>query len=81
MQVYTTENRISWTCSNHCDGVCSNDGKVQAVKELPRSRTVKEAKGFLGLVNYYRKHLKNLPIVIWLMTALTRKKMPANQLD
>ena len=63
------------------DGVCPNDRKVQAVKELLRPRTVKEVKGFLGLVNYYRKHLKNLAVVAWPLTALTRKKMPATQLD
>ena len=63
------------------DGVYPNDRKVQAFKEFPRPHTVKEMKGFLGLVNYYQKHLKNLAIVTGPLTALTRKKMPATQLD
>ena len=45
------------------EGVCLNDGKTRAVKEFPRPTTVKEVKSFLGLVNYYRRHLKNLAIV------------------
>ena len=55
--------------------------KVQAVKEFPRPCTVKEVNGYLGLVNYYRKHLKNLAIVARPLTALTRKKIPTTQLD
>ena len=38
------------------EGVCPNDGKTRAVKEFPKPTTVKEVKGFLGLVNYYRRH-------------------------
>jgi len=34
---------------------------------------VKEVKSFLGLVNYYRRHLKSLAIVVRPLTALTRK--------
>jgi len=40
------------------------------VKEFPRPTTVKEAKSFFSLVNYYRRHLKNLARPL---TALTRK--------
>ena len=29
--------------------VCPNDGKVQAVREFPKPKTVKEVKSFLGL--------------------------------
>ena len=54
-------------------GVCPNDSKVKAVKEFPRPTTVKEVKSFLGLVNYYRRHLRNLAIVARPLTALTRK--------
>ena len=46
-----------------------------------RPCTVKEVNGYLGLVNYYRKHLKNLAIVARPLTALTRKKIPTTQLD
>ena len=63
------------------DGVSLNDRKVQAVKEFPRPHTVKEVKGFLRLVNYYRNHLKNLTIVARPLTTLIRKKTPTTQLD
>ena len=62
------------------DGVYPNDRKV-LFKEFTRPHTVKEMKGFLGLVSYYRKHLKNLAIVTRPLTALIMKKMPATQLD
>ena len=63
------------------DGVCPNDRKVQAVKEFLRPDTVKEVKGFFGLVNNYRKYIKNLAIIARPLTALARKKMPTTQLD
>lgn len=53
------------------DGVCPNDGKVRAVSEFSRPRTIKEEKSFLGLVNYYRRHLQNLEIIARPLTALT----------
>ena len=43
------------------------------MKEFLRPTTVKEVKSFLGLVNYCRRHLKNLAIVAQPLTALTRK--------
>ena len=55
------------------EGVHLNDDKTRAVKEFPRPTTVEEVKGFLGLVNYYRRHLKNLTIVAQPLTALSRK--------
>jgi len=55
------------------EGVRPNDSKTRAVKEFPRPTTVKEVKSFLGLVNYYRRHLKNLAIIARPLTALTRK--------
>ena len=63
------------------DGVCPNDGKIRAMKEFPRPRTVKEVKSFLGLVNYYRRHLQNLATVARPLTALTRKGKFPNQVE
>jgi len=63
------------------EGVCPNDGKVQAVREFPRPQTVKEVKSFLGLVNYYRRHLHNLAIIAHPLTALTWKDKSPNQLE
>ena len=55
------------------DGVRLNDNKVKAVKEFKRPTCCKEVKSFLGLVNFYRRHLPNLAAVTRSLTALTRK--------
>ena len=62
-------------------GVCPNDGKVQAVIGFPRPQNIKEVKSFLGLVNYYRRHLQNLAVIARPLTALTRKGKYPNQVD
>lgn len=41
------------------DGVKPNPEKVRAIKEFPVPRTQKEIKGFLGLLGYYRKFIKD----------------------
>ena len=41
--------------------------------EYPRPTSAKEIKSFIGLVNYYRRHLKNLAAIARPLTALTRK--------
>ena len=62
-------------------GVYPNDGKVQAVIEFPRPQNIKEVKSFLGLVNYYRRHLQNLAVIARPLTAITRKGKCPNQVD
>ena len=54
-------------------GVRPNDSKVRAVKEFSTPTCCKEVKSFLGLVNFYRRHLSNLAVVARPLTALTRK--------
>jgi len=54
-------------------GVKPNDDKVRAVKEFPTPTCCREVKSFLGLVNFYRRHLPNLAVVARPLTALTRK--------
>ena len=55
------------------EGVQPNDNKVKAVKEFQRPTSCKEIKSFLGLVNFYRRHLPNLTAITRPLTALTRK--------
>ena len=38
-------------------------------------------KSFLGLVNYYRRHLQNVAVIARPLTALTRKGKCPNQVD
>lgn len=42
------------------DGLKPNPKKVEAIKNFPLPKNTKELKGFLGLLSYYRKFIKNL---------------------
>ena len=54
------------------EGVRPNDKKIQAVKDFLRPKSSREMKSFLGLVNFYRRHLANFAAVVRPLTALTR---------
>ena len=52
------------------EGVKPNSLKVRAVQEFSQPKCCKSVKQFLGLVNFYRRHIPNLAR---LLTALTRR--------
>ena len=54
-------------------GVKPNSGKVEAVKSFPRPITVKAVKSFLGLANFYRRHIPDMAVISRPLTALTKK--------
>ena len=54
-------------------GVRPNNRKVQAIQEFPRPTSAKAVKSFLGIVNFYRRHVKNMAAIARPLTALTRK--------
>ena len=54
-------------------GVKPNDSKVMAVKDFPRPQTVKQVKSFLGLANFYRRHIPGMAVISRPLTDLTRK--------
>ena len=60
-------------------GVCPTHKNVLAVKEFPRPNTVKEVKQFLGLANFYRRHLRDMGMISMPLTALTRKNKQTGQ--
>ena len=37
----------------------TTDDKVNAVREWPKPKTVKELRSFIGFVSYYNKFIKN----------------------
>ena len=60
-------------------GVWPTFKNVLAVKEFPCPTPVKEVKRFLGLANFYRRHLQNMGIICRPLTALTRKDKQTGQ--
>ena len=60
-------------------GVCPTNKNVLAVKEFPRPTSVKEVKWFLGLANFYRRHLQNMGVICRPLTALTKKDKQTGQ--
>ena len=42
---------------------CPTEKNIEAIKLFPRPNTVKEIKRFLGLANFYLRHIKNIGII------------------
>ena len=55
------------------EGVRPNNSKVKAIVEFPQPKDVSSLKRFLGVLNFYRKHIKDFAAVAMPLTALTRK--------
>jgi transposase InsO family protein len=58
------------------DGIRPDPKKVKAVNEYPVPKTVKEIRSFLGLVGYYRRHIKDFAEMAKPLTILTKKEVP-----
>ena len=61
------------------EGVTPNEQKIHAVKQFPKPTCCKEVQSFLGLVNFYRRHVPNLAVIARPLTALTRKDKSSGQ--
>ena len=70
--LYLNANKCAFAKSNidflgHCigvNGVNVIETKVEAIKKLPLPRTRRELKRFLGMVNYYHRHIPKIAEVM-----------------
>src|SRR5438552_14276573 len=60
------------------NGLRPNPRLVQAVKDFPQPKTLKELQSFLGLANYYRKFIPNFSRIALPLTNSTQKSNQSN---
>ena len=54
------------------EGIKPNPEKIETIKNYPIPKSVKEIRGFIGLVGYYRKFIKDFAKIAKPLTLLTR---------
>ena len=59
------------------EGISTDPEKVQAIKEWPQQRNVKEVRQFVGLASYYRKFLCSFATICKPLHKLTEKDQPS----
>jgi len=57
-------------------GILPDPRKLQAIIDFPAPMTVKQIQTFLGMVNFYRKHVFKISELAHPLTQLTRKSVP-----
>ena len=57
------------------EGISPVKEKISAILEAPNPTNTSELRAFLGMLNYYRKHLVNLPTVLEPLNILLRKEV------
>jgi hypothetical protein len=55
------------------EGVKVNPNKIKAMMDWPISKTLKNLRGFLGLIGYYRKFVRNYGRITTPLMTLTKK--------
>ena len=55
------------------EGVTPNQERVKAIVDFPQPTDCKSVRRFLGMLNFYGRHIQNLAAVARPLTALTRK--------
>ncbi|KAL0173996.1 hypothetical protein M9458_029964, partial [Cirrhinus mrigala] len=55
------------------EGVAMDDSKVNAVRDWPRPKTLKELQRFLGFSNFYRRFIRNFSTVAAPLTSMVKR--------
>ena len=58
------------------DGIIMSTEKVQAVKDWPTPKTVKNIQEFLGFANFYKRFIENFAKIAQPLIELTKGKTP-----
>lgn len=56
------------------NGIMPNSKKIESIEKWPEPKTIKELKGFLGLISYYRRFIKDLAKISKPLTLLLREE-------
>ena len=64
-------NYLGFTISK--DHVAMEDSKVDAIRDWPTPRTVRDIRSFLGTGNFYRRFIENFSLIARLLHNLTKK--------
>ena len=56
------------------NGITTTEENIEKIKNYPIPKTVKEARSYLGLINFYRKHIASFANYAVKINYLTKKK-------
>lgn len=54
------------------DGIMPNKNKIEAIEKFPEPKTIKQLRGFLGMLGYYRRFIKDFAKIAKPLTNLLR---------